>query len=261
MGAVGRLLRGAVGLRVGSAARAPLIVPGEAAFSPRSIPGLVLWLDPDPEHVALFDDHVTAWLDQSGDETNLLQPTESKRPLYSPNGGSNDRGYLDFDGLNDELFTSSAITTSIAWTYFVVLKPDVTTGDKHIFVNGSLGGGVGFSSSTAGKRAVVARGVAYQEDGPIQTADWEIWSASASPDWATLPSGIASFWLNGAAVALTGSALPLAPSARTSVGAVGGIVPYNGKLGSVLAWNRILSTDERRDVELYLSDYYAIPVV
>jgi hypothetical protein len=100
-----------------------------AAFSPKSITGLSLWLDATK---GLFDatsggspvtadgSSVARWEDQSGNTRNASQATSGNRPILktSVQGGKNG---IRFDGINDCMATAS-FAHSVPITLFIAFK-------------------------------------------------------------------------------------------------------------------------------------------
>jgi hypothetical protein len=95
-----------------------LLRPRATGFTPRSIPGLALWLDAS-DGATLFQnsdgtvpatassDPVGYWGDKSGTSRNVVQSIGNNRPLFKT-GIVNGRSVLRFDGSNDILIAASA---------------------------------------------------------------------------------------------------------------------------------------------------------
>jgi hypothetical protein len=102
-------------------------------FSPASIADLQFWYRSDLGIVLDGSNNVSQWGDQSGNGRHLTQATAGFRPAYVASGGPGGLPYLDFDGTNDALFTSSfAIAQPI--TIYMVTKFDAAyagEGDGH----------------------------------------------------------------------------------------------------------------------------------
>jgi len=74
------------------------------------------------------DGFVSQWYDQSGNGNHATQGTPASQPKIV-SGGSLVSGGLDFDGVDDGLFTSSNLTDTIqSATIFALTQDDVTSG-------------------------------------------------------------------------------------------------------------------------------------
>jgi hypothetical protein len=90
---------------------------------------------------------VETWYDQSGNGNDATQGTAGNQPAIVQNGGLLADG-IDFDGVNDELRTSTNIASSQPVTVFSVTKPDAV--NKRIFesITNSVRAFYGGSSQT-----------------------------------------------------------------------------------------------------------------
>ena len=75
-----------------------------------------------------FDGFVSKWYDQSGNDNHATQGTDASQPKIV-NGGSLVSGGIDFDGVDDGLFTASNFTDTLqSATIFALTQDDVTSG-------------------------------------------------------------------------------------------------------------------------------------
>ena len=96
------------------------IVKAPIPFDVLSLSGLKAWYDAsDPDSITL-DVGVTQWNDKGGEENHLTQITGGQQPAYSPTNKS-----VTFDGVDDELTATSAITDSVI-NIFTVRKSSDT---------------------------------------------------------------------------------------------------------------------------------------
>jgi hypothetical protein len=88
------------------------------------------------------DGHVSKWYDQSGNDNHAVQTTPANQPTIVE-GGSLVTGGIDFDGVNDGLFTASNLTDTLqSATIFALTQDDTTSGVAsmvRIRPNGELG--------------------------------------------------------------------------------------------------------------------------
>lgn len=82
-------------------------------FTPRSIPGLALWLDAaDASSVTLNGSTVSEWRDKSGNGRNFAQSTAAAQPVYTT-AGQNGRNCLTFDAAR----RLGSANTSSTWSF------------------------------------------------------------------------------------------------------------------------------------------------
>jgi len=119
----------------------PAFLVAEGGFSPASLPNLLAWWEADSFSLAdgtAIGGVGNEWLDQSGGGNSLTQSTAGARPVFKT-GIVNGKPVIRFDGTDDFLSMTSALTLGTAWTYMVVLSK-ATTGGGRISVGGSVNG-------------------------------------------------------------------------------------------------------------------------
>lgn len=241
-------------------------------FSPKSIPGLVLWLDADdPGALALSGTNVTEWLDKSGFGNNAWQSTAGYMPAYN-SAGFRGRGGLSF--------------TRASYNYMEIpLSSSLTVGSVDIFVAGNLTSNGAqstmVSSNTAASCSVACStyalrqadvGGAYPVDSGVQ---FSVTSGGVSyyvePTVATAALNTSAVWEGaygggsaGVAQDLTSasaSASMDAPVFNLQIGRGPSAVQgqyLDGTLGEVLAYNRVLTAAERLRLQHYLGRKWSL---
>lgn len=101
---------------------------GAAAWTPASIPGLLLWLDANQITGLNDGDAVATWTDASGNGYNATQGSASARPIYKT-GILNSRPVVRWDGVDDRL-TNATFAVNQPCTWFAVVR---TTGGDAAF--------------------------------------------------------------------------------------------------------------------------------
>lgn len=106
-----------------------------------------LWFSAaDSSSITLVSSAVSQWADKSGFGRNLVQATNTNRPIV--NGG------IEFDGIDDELTTGSTFTISTTINSFFLVEKNL---------NGSVGAApCSFSASTPNS------GIIFQNNGGLQ---------------------------------------------------------------------------------------------
>jgi hypothetical protein len=247
-------------------ALSPRLLKG-SAFSPRSIPGLALWLDASDASTLFQDaaattpatatsDPVGAWLDKSGNARHATQSTAGNRPVIH-SATQNNRKILSFDGSNDALLGTGA----------QALKTGMTV------IGAYFSGAVNYSSLFAvGDSAAGKRWISGSSLGKIGI-DYYTNSASVSAS-ASNRTGITSFTLNPSANSLgirmdgaqvlSQASLSPALAAYTSDTFAVGTTPlaneqfFTGRVFELAVYNRVLSAAECRRVEQALGTKWGI---
>jgi hypothetical protein len=198
-------------------------------FSPASVPGLALWTRNDAGIEADAAGRVAAWRDQSGNANDLTQTALAAQPTLVP-GAQNGLPVLRFDGANDQLPFTTALSGAIR-AVFAVLKENSDSGNSW---RSFLGGSADFS--------------------PGQLNLW----GSASP---AVLNG--QTWLNGVQVNGTTTARPqtmsvlsvlttAGVSASTLFGSAGGNNLWRGDIAELIVYTQPLTSLQRKAIEDYL---------
>ncbi len=95
--------------------------PGTGLWTP-SETTTTLWLDADDAaSITHSSNAVSQWSDKSGNGTNMVQSTASKKPTLT-NNGSNSLPTLTFDGVDDSLLSTQSVGASQAFTVYSVVR-------------------------------------------------------------------------------------------------------------------------------------------
>jgi hypothetical protein len=217
--------------------------PAQPPASPDQIAGLILWLDgADTNRVVLESGRVAQWLDKSGHTNDASQGTAAWRPVYSidPTSGL---PLLRFNGLNNYLTVPRLNGMhTIIW----VAREEASASDEFRPVIGDS------------EYADFNRG----EHGTIFLASDVV---------AAFTNHVAT-WLNGLQVNPFKTALPKVMAVVSSTS--GGPMRANhigndrlmsnrywsGDVAEVVAYDRVLSTDERVAIERYLIEKWKPPL-
>lgn len=89
-----------------------LLRPRATGFNPKSVSGLALWLDAaDASTIDTVSGAVSEWRDKSTNGRHFTQSTANNRPSYATT--VNGRNAITFDGDNDVLFRSGAVSPTL----------------------------------------------------------------------------------------------------------------------------------------------------
>jgi hypothetical protein len=221
-----------------SSRRASQLVSVAQMWTPKQLPGLVLWLRADAGITIATG--VSNWADQSGSGNNFAQATPGNQPTVSAAGGPTGGPAIAFASASSQFLTNlSAVIPNTNCTVFVVLKGTTITGSPAVIdfgrTNGGTGWGAGYLFGTS-TRGMQANGGNTMQDS-VGTTNWELWQIqSASNVW--------TFSVNGANQVITNpSTTPNAQAAASTIGALGtdAVEPWNGLVAEIVGCNSVLS--------------------
>jgi hypothetical protein len=235
-------------------------IGGGASFSPSSLSGLSLWLKADAG-VTLSGSNVTSWADQSGNGKNM---TSVVNPIFV-NNAKNGNPALSFTG-SEYMNGLGVFTGSSSRTFFVVYYTD-----NEAEISNSICGQSNLDTAATGKAFLIqARndflnsspylaGYAADLPGPAYANNvWNIATADYNGTTANLYTNGTLY--NSGELALdtynTGNCFII--GCIYDEGVAGYAEFFGGKLTEVIAYNRVISSIERQQVEAYLNAKYAI---
>lgn len=107
-------------------------------WTPKSIPGLALWLDAADSSTISIGTGVSQWSDKSGNGINAVQAVANNQPAYQLSV-FNGRNAVYFDGTNDEMAASAnAVLNVTEMTMAVVFRRD-SDGMSGVVTKSSVG--------------------------------------------------------------------------------------------------------------------------
>jgi hypothetical protein len=230
----------------------PIVAPGCVAAP-------VVWLKADNGVTANGSGQVSAWIDASGNSHNATQVTTANQPTII-NGLINYNPALDFDGVNDNLlFPATGLAAgTAARTTFAVARPEKTAFSS-VFSYGGAGGtgNVTFTLAQSNGSAVTSRhtGLAgdavvagYVINGPavIQRGSYNGTQLQAQVNGGTLVNN--AFAINTQLTQGYVGTDNFSPAGSS----------WDGKIGEVIFYNRLLNNTELQQVNTYLAIKYGI---
>jgi hypothetical protein len=225
--------------------------------------GLVQWLRSEDAVADVADgaaNRVKRWDNQTqyGNSVHALQSTTNRMPEKIA-GVLNGKPVLRFDAVAGEYDSMKATLVALDKTYSVVavFAPRASDGTERVVLQGA--GATSRLSVTNGLILRQASGVVSQL-APAQTNQ-------AAIAVMTCDAQESKFYLNGVNLTQSGAPVGLWKSTGSSVLYLGAgtgdsalNLPLEGDLAEVLVYDRLISDNERRRVEAYLSARYAIPM-
>lgn len=233
------------------------------AFSPRSLPGLVLWLRAD-QGVLLSGNNVTDWKDLSGNNNHVTQPVAGSRPVLRENaiGG---RSAIDF---SSSRFLQNNVNTIIGASgggqpYSVLcvarqgngtlfsLRQSLNYSASMFFLN--LGGNTYAWSDGATANRTVAN--------TLPTTSTSITGFKSCHRYQGAGNA-QEFFLNAASLPLTGGSNQTIENGTPGfqVGVNAQAVPeyWNGTIAEIIVTSNAIDPADRVRVETYQKDFFGI---
>ena len=244
-------------------------------FNPLSISGLQLWLSSRYASSMLQErssattlasangDPIGTWHDLSGNGRNVTASSDSTRPTVATSAQNGLPG-IKFDGTNDFLSVSSNLNLagSAEATLFIVLKADSTASGDRYHVGTSSGVTNRFAWASGGNRIYPSIGGSGSAYGQFNDTSNTFLIGSLTYDGTATPKLIG--YVNGTNknITIVGSLTATIDSFSTF---------YIGKretassessatICEILAYSKILSTAQRKQVERYLGSIWGITV-
>jgi hypothetical protein len=217
---------------------------------PLSISGLAGWWDASDASTFTYSSGsvVSQWNDKSGNARHASQSTVANQPVR--NGTQNGQATVVFDGTNDYLATPS-FTLAQPLTMIVACNMDASANTHNLI--SSIGGSLQlYQPSVATQMGMYAGSVTGV--GGLSTYAPHVWVAEFN-------SATSKLYQNGAD---KGTVDPgtLGTTTGVYIGAERGLSGgwgMKGPIFEVLLYNRVLTTTERQQIEMYLKQKWGTP--
>jgi len=237
--------------------------PIASGFNPKSIAGLVQWLDAsDTSTLTLSGSSVTTWADKSPQGMNATQTTANNQPTTTTVNG---KTAVLFDGVND-LMTFTGVSRTDETYIIAAAQTSNQTGDRTFLSDQGNGNGIGTVPSAVKLLDVSFGGftegverlrIQYSSTSTTPTGPLVLSAVRSSAGLFVYVGGTQrSSYVNGATYAT-------APKATTikAVGGYGsGTFNLIGWIGEVLCYDRAISASDRSKIEKYLGKKWGITV-
>lgn len=227
--------------------------------------GLQMWLDASSLSL-INNDPVSSWTDLSGTNKNATQDTLAMRPLYKTNM-INGKPAVVFDGINDYLAFDGSIIVNTNYTIITVLKRTSSTPSSHHYFLGGTENAQNKNLHLGWRVNGTFTHAPYTNDYDMRVSNY------AAGD----PANIFSFrhsttagkdtYINGALrglnmnAAVSGRFAHLTDWKGASIGRyIDGAINnrFNGWMAELIVYNRYLTETERKAIEAYLANKYAL---
>lgn len=230
-----------------------LLRPRGTGFDPKSISGLLVWMDANDASTYTIATGVSEWRDKSGNGRTFSQSTGNNQPLVSATR-QNGKTLFELDGSNDRLTATGNWLQIANCTLFAAFKRNAGTFGGIIASSGNLDNSPGIIVDNS---SPAIRGY----------GNFSIGAAGSATAFQVLSGTVT----NGATVAFTNGTQSDSDAASGSLGSDQTITSigtyrttaanyFNGLLGEILAYNRVLTVTERRAVQSYLGKKWGVTV-
>ncbi|MES2924644.1 MAG: sialate O-acetylesterase [Verrucomicrobiota bacterium] len=235
-----------------TASAAVVILVGSTPFPAGDPTTLKVWLRPEKGIIRDSAGFVSAWQDSSGNSNHCTQDNAAARPVYTRQKFGTMPG-VTFDG-GDWLVGTAGMSTGSYTKVVRVSMPDFSSHNGNIVsANGTTGTRHAlFTSGTASPRIwhnatfVTSSGTMSPNQGHVIVATYN----------GSTRSGV--IYLDGVQTG-TGTAAANNTDTGYQLGAIAGSNMMPGIIGEVIIFNKVLTTQERQNVEAYLAAKIVAP--
>ncbi len=219
-------------------------------FNPKVVPGLRMWFDArDPRTLLVQKGRIDTWVDKSGKHHNATQSIPDFRPIVGKDA-------VHFDGSQYlTMPVENGYATSNRFSVFAVLKagsPSQNENSVMMMENGTSGWGMSAGTNKTWKMTT-------GDGGAFLTTENPLFNEAQKTMLTAVYNGTQSkLWVNGADPITQTTAFSWDISVYGSLG--GSLVSsnnvpqnfLNGDISEILVFDRLLTEEERRQVETYL---------
>lgn len=230
----------------------------DVEFDPTLLSGLVVWWDAD-NGVSSDGEGVTSWLDQSANSNDAANVVNTTKPVFNPTG-INGNPSLTFDGANTRLDAPSSTSLNFDSSFTVYILNKVTDLD-------------GFRTMFA-KTTNAFRFLYNQSDGrafSIVSSSQRLSTNGTAVDLEHILEIHYQLTVGGA-INFTSNGTPLGAAATSAISTITRDTQpfiigqfgtpdsqvFEGEIGQIVIYNRLLTTPERNIVGNYLADRYGL---
>jgi hypothetical protein len=227
-----------------------LLRPLATGFNPRQISGILVWMDAADTS---YNASTGTWEDKSGNGRNFTQGTAANRPIVS-SVTQNGRPILEFDGSNDRLTASGNWLQISNCTLFSAFRR----------LAGVFGGIISSVTDSDRSPAILidSNAGALRGHGNLSRAGASVVDSFCVFS-GTVTAGATELFVNGTQRDTDAASNTLDTSATTTrIGTYRqtDVLFFNGYIGEIIAYNRVLTVSERKRVEGYLGKKWGITV-
>lgn len=238
--------------------------PSASGFNPKSISGLVQWLDAnDPSTLTIVSGAVSAWNDKSGNARNASQATANNRPSTTTVNG---KTAILFDGANDGFNFTGVARTDETWILAAAQTAD-QTGTRTFVNDGGNGDGINYAKGSVklldtswggGTDGVHRIRAEYNSNNAVNLgpAVVSVVRSAAAGGFLFIDGTQRVSAINGASSFTTSGSVTIQRIGHYS----STLFQMQGWIGEILCYNRPLSASERQRVERYLGKKWGITV-
>ena len=228
-----------------------ILRPRATGFNPKSISGLLVWLDAADSSTYTLATGVSEWRDKSGNGRTFTQGTANNQPAISSTT-QNGKGLLEFDGVNDRLQATGN------WLQI----PDCTIFAAFRRASGAFGGILSSSGNLDASPGLLVDSSSAAMRGYNNLSIFGSFTTFGIA-CGTSSAGATVARTNGTQVDSDAASGSLETSqTTTTVGTYRQTAAnfFVGTIGEIMAWNRVLSASEITTVTRYLGKKWGVTV-
>ena len=215
--------------------------------------GLALWLDAADDTTFSYSSGTTVsqWRDKSGLNNHSSQATVGNQPSRST--FQNSRKTVNFDGTNDFLDGTSALTLANGYTAFTIVKSSAT-GERDIITSTPYVQSADFYLYQQASSGKLGNWSNVYTSNPISLNVWYLFSTNVSS------VGSETLYLNGSSQTSNSRSLTNTRGYRVGAYDTGSSSGeyWSGEIAEILIFNRSLSSTEMKQVHTYLGQKWGI---
>jgi PKD repeat protein len=222
--------------------------------SPSDISTLTLWLAADSGVTVGANSKVSFWSDLSGNNNGAAQNTVANQPIIN-NNVINGKPVITFNGSNSFMLTPIGMLDNVlGLSIFAVIK---LKQNKNAGIFGSNSGFVNFEITSQSNGSIRIRN--QNSDSRIVASDWFVLNKWTLNSASGSNSGSSFAWKNQINVTqtLNSAQLPIASGIQQSLGRYASSLYANFDIAEFVIYSRVLTDNERLQVENYLRNKYA----
>jgi hypothetical protein len=228
-----------------------LLRPRATGFNPKSISGLLVWLDAADSSTYTLATGVSEWRDKSGNGRTFTQATANNQPVISSTA-QNGKALLEFDGVNDRLQATGNWLQIANCTLFAAFRR----------TSGNYGGIIASAGNSDASPGIIIEATNSAVRGYNNLSLFGVYS-SFSIACGTVSAGATIARTNGTQVdsdVVSGTLDTTQTTTTIGTYRQAAANYFGGYIGEIIAWNKVLSDAEITTVTRYLGKKWGITV-
>lgn len=247
--------------------KSPELLPSIKRKLPTDVPNGIAWLDAsDDTTITESANDIDGWDDKIGQSNDLAQAAEAKMPTYIL-AELNGKNIVRFNGTTHSMtFPGVIIPGTAARTFIFVLRANSTDANEAIISLTSSAGNFkryDITGDASGRVTIRirARSITFNES----IVDATNFSILTIQNAANSDINATKGWLNGVPMTVFSSSSGIIDTGTDGTSGIGESLTnpafFNGDIAEAIAFNAVISTLNRKGLELEVSTKYNIPLL